>query len=174
MRPATFQGRLLLLGDLVRACAAAVGWPVIVAGLAGLAVLWRSMPSVRWIAAALAGYFLLVLVPIEHMQYRYALAPAILLAIPAAGIAVRFATRPLAFGLVTMTLVAPCLASGAEITHAMLTDARGPASEWLSQRAASGDMYSGVPNTAPWKVSDISTYWNSNYAIQKSMTFTKS
>lgn len=151
MRPTTFGGRLVLLGDLLRACAAAVGWPVVGAGLAGLAVFWRSVPSVRWMTAALAGYFLLVLVPIEHMQYRYALAPAILLAVLAAGIAVRFATRPLAFGLVSMALVVPCVAGGAEITHAMLTDARGPASAWLRERATAGDTlgFFGRPHQLP-------------------------
>lgn len=151
MRPPTFSGRLTLLGDLLRACAAAVGWPVVATGLAGLAVLWRSVPSVRWLTAALAGYFLLVLVPIQHMQYRYALAPAILLAVPAAGIAVRFATRPLALGLVAIALVVPCVAGGVEVTHAMLTDARGPASAWLSQRAAAGDTlgFFGRPHQLP-------------------------
>jgi len=151
MRPATLSGRLLLSGDLLRACAAAVGWPVVVTGLAGLAVLWRTVPSVRWMSAALVGYFLLVLVPIEHMQYRYALAPAILLAISAAGIAVRFAMRPLVFGLVTVALLMPSLTGAAEITHAMFTDARGPASAWLSQNSMAGDTlgFFGRPHQLP-------------------------
>ena len=35
-------------------------------------------------------------------------------------------------------------------------------------------MYSGVPNTAPWTVSAISSSWISTFAMPKSRTFTKS
>ena len=139
MREPTFGGRVQLLGDLLRASGAAVGWPVILLGVAGFALFWRSMTTVRWMFAAVVGLYLLVLVPIEHVQYRYALAPAILLAILASGAVARLEHRPLAFGALAVLLIGPALAGGAEVTHAMLTDARRPASEWLGARAAAGD-----------------------------------
>ena len=151
MRPPTFGGRALLLGDLLRATGTAIGWPIVLTGIAGFVLLWRSTTAVRWMAAALAGYFLLVLVPIQHMQYRYALAPAMLLAVSAAGVVARFARRPYLVGGFAVVLVGPALAGAAEITHAMLTDARGPASDWLSQHATSGDSlgFFGRPHQLP-------------------------
>jgi hypothetical protein len=152
MRGSGVSGRALLLGDMLRATGTAVGWPVVVMGLAGFVVLWRSVSSIRWMAAALAGYFLLVLVPIQHMQYRYALAPAVLLALCAAALAVRLTSRPVAQGVLAIVLLAPAIAGAAEITHAMLTDARGPASEWLSRHATPGDTlgYFGRPHQLPY------------------------
>ncbi len=152
MRDPSLWGRVLLLGDMLRATGTAVGWPVVAMGLAGFVALWRSVPSIRWMVAALAGYFLLVLVPIQHMQYRYALAPAVLLALSAAALTVRLTSRPVALAAMTIVLLAPAIAGAAEITHAMLTDARGPASEWLSRHAMPGDTlgYFGRPHQLPY------------------------
>ncbi|HEX6942222.1 MAG TPA: glycosyltransferase family 39 protein [Gemmatimonadaceae bacterium] len=151
MRPPTIAGRALLLGDLLRATGTAIGWPIVLTGIAGLALLWRSTNAVRWMVAALAGYFLLVLVPIQHMQYRYALAPAMLLAIVAGGVVARLTRRPALIGGAAVVLVGPAVAGAAEITHAMLTDARGPASDWLRQHADSGDSlgFFGRPHQLP-------------------------
>jgi hypothetical protein len=152
MRGTGVAERALLVGDMLRATGTAVGWPVVVMGLAGFVALWRSVPSIRWMVAAMAGFFLLVLVPIQHMQYRYALAPAVLLALSAAALTVRLTSRPVALGAMTIVLLAPAIAGAAEITHAMLTDARGPASDWLSRRVAAGDTlgYFGRPHQLPY------------------------
>lgn len=151
LRDPTLTGRLQLLGDLLRASGTAVGWPVIVVGLGGLAWLWRTTPAVRWMTAALVGYFVLVLIPIEHMQYRYALAPSILLALAATGVVSRFTHRPALSGVMAIVLLAPGLLGAAEVTHAMLTDARGQASEWLRANVAVGDTlgFFGRPHQLP-------------------------
>ena len=151
MRPPTLAGRLTLLGDLLRAVGAAVGWPVVVTGLVGFAVLWRRVASIPLLAVAFLGYFLLVLVPIEHMQYRYALAPAVLLAVSAAAVTAIVSTRPLVMGALAVVLLGPAIAGGAELTHAMLTDARRPASRWLGARATPGDTlgFFGRPHQLP-------------------------
>lgn len=151
MRPPTVAGRLMLMEDLLRATGTAVGWPVVAAGLGGFVLLWRSTTTVRLLMAAFVGYFLLVLVPIEHMQYRYAVTPAILLALSAAGVAARYASRPRPFAVAALVLVAPALAGGAEVTHAMLTDARYAASAWLGGHAAPGDTlgFFGRPHQLP-------------------------
>lgn len=151
MRGTSPGGRVLLLGDLLRATGAAIGWPALLVGLAGLAISWRTVPAMRWMAAALAGYFVLVLMPIEHMQYRYALAPAVLLAISAAGVVRRISHRPVASRALALVLLVPAAAGSAEVTHAMLTDARRPASRWLRENAAAGDVvgFFGRPHQLP-------------------------
>jgi hypothetical protein len=152
MREPGVRGRLLLLGDMLRATSAAVGWPVVAMGLAGLVALGRSVPATRWILAAIGGFFLLVIVPIQHMQYRYALAPAVLLSLSAAALTVRLTSRPVLLGALAIVLLAPALAGGAEVTHAMMTDARWPASEWVNQHVAAGDTlgFFGRPHQLPY------------------------
>ena len=157
MREPGGWGRLLLLGDVLRATATAVGLPVVVMGLAGFVVLWRSVPAMRWIVGAIAGFLLLVIAPIQHMQYRYALAPAVLLSLSAVALTFRLTTRPVLRGAMAVVLFAPALAGGAEVTHAMMTDARRPASEWLSQHVVPGDTlgYFGRPHQLPYLAAGV-------------------
>jgi 4-amino-4-deoxy-L-arabinose transferase-like glycosyltransferase len=151
MRGTSLGGRVLLLGDFLRATSVAIGWPALVVGLAGLAISWRTVPATRWMAAALAGYFVLVLMPIEHMQYRYALAPALILGISATGVVARVSHSRVVAGAFGLALLVPAGAGSAEVTHAMLTDARRPASRWLREHAAAGDVigFFGRPHQLP-------------------------
>jgi len=71
--------------------------------------------------------------------------------VSAAAVAVTVSTRPLVMGALAVVLLGPAIAGGAEITHAMLTDARWPASRWLGARATPGDTlgFFGRPHQLP-------------------------
>ncbi len=156
LRDATVGGTLDLGSDIVRALTAAVSWPVLATGLAGLVVCWRGTTSVRWLAASALGFGALVIVPVHHMQYRYALAPACIAAILAAGALSRLHARGPSGRVVAdagaVALILSSAVGGVEVTHAMLTDARRDASTWLAAHVVAGDTvgFFGRPHQLPY------------------------
>lgn len=155
MRDATLGGAVELGGDFLSALAAAVSWPVLVVGVAGLVVCWRGTSSVRWLAASVIGFGALVIWPVHFMQYRYALAPAFVVAILAAGALSRLAARGSSTRVIAdvgaVGLVLCSTVGGAEVTHAMLTDARRDASTWMASHLTAGDTvgFFGRPHQLP-------------------------
>jgi hypothetical protein len=151
MRGPDLGGRLNLLGDLLRATGTAVGWPVVLAGLAGFVFAWRRVPALALFAASLAGFFVLVVMPIEHMQYRYALAAAVLFGIASAALVVRLPGPSWVRTAVSIALVTTAAAGAAEVTHAMLYDSRWSASAWLRAHASADDTlgFFGRPHQLP-------------------------
>ncbi|HXI22057.1 MAG TPA: glycosyltransferase family 39 protein, partial [Gemmatimonadales bacterium] len=81
LRPPTTTGRLLLLRDAGRAVLDSVGPVIFLAGLIGIGLSWWRTPAGRIFVLAALGLILLAVVPIRHMQYRYAILPAGVLAV---------------------------------------------------------------------------------------------
>jgi hypothetical protein len=135
-------GLLLLAGDAIRTSVAAVGPPAAAIACVGMFSPRRSTPFLWLLAAMATGYFALVIVPIAHMQYRYALLPAFLLAFPAArwlATATRAAgargTLAAAAGAIALAWL---VAISADLSCQMLDDARYDAGEWLASNLQPG------------------------------------
>lgn len=143
VRPETAHGYLLVAGDVARAVWESMGPVMLAAALAGIALTWRRQ-RFTWLLVAMAlGYFVLVIAPIRHMQYRWAMFPALTLTLLAARALVLGwqrggATRVLA-GAVAAGAFAWLLAGAVDITYQMFFDARIAASRWLEASAHPGD-----------------------------------
>ncbi|MEO8200435.1 MAG: hypothetical protein ABI679_07955, partial [Gemmatimonadota bacterium] len=143
VRPRSAAGYLMVLRDVTMAVYESMGPVFLVAALAGIVALWRTTRFAWLLVAMLLGYLLLVIAPIRHMQYRWAMVPALLL--------VFFAARLLTLGLrsagvrkyaaVAATVVGlGWLAAWAiDMRYQVWFDARNGASDWLEQHARPGD-----------------------------------
>lgn len=156
LRPATPLGYATLTGDILTEFIYAVGPIFLVTGIAGAAIAWRSCTFAKVLAVILAGYMFLVIFPIRHMQFRYIIVPAFLLAF--------FIGRALAVGLqndrkwlraaVLLVAIAGFGWLGlraVELTYEMVFDARYEAGEWLAKNAEPGDKiaFFSVQNVIP-------------------------
>lgn len=156
VRDSTARGVLQLLGDYGTAIGTAVGWPAFVLGVWGCALMWRSRPLHRWLPLSCVGLFLIVIVPIHHMQYRYALVPAVIAALGVAacvhGATLRWPQRVWLPSVLGAIAVASAIPGGAEISHAMWGDARWEAGRWLGNAVQSGDTlgFFGRPHQLPY------------------------
>ena len=141
-RPFTAGGLLALAGDVVRTVAFAMGPFFLLAAAAG-GFVRRGPRTFLWLVGAmLAGYLVLIIVPIAHIQYRYALLPAFLLAFPAGRVLAawlegsaarrRVATLFCALGFGWLA------AHAAIMTWQMWFDARRDAGDWLAEHVPSG------------------------------------
>jgi hypothetical protein len=153
-RPSTPAGYLALLGDVLLACDAALGPVLVLAGAAGLGVAWRRTPESRVLAWLALGFVLLTILPIHHMQYRYALMPASVLACFAAYLVSEGLRHPrLRLGAL-LVLVAGLgwqLLGAVDLTYQMLFDARYAAGTWLGGHVVPGDRigYFGAAHQLP-------------------------
>jgi hypothetical protein len=142
VRAKSFAGYLLVVQDVTVATYQSLGPILLPAALAGLAVT-RKNRFVWLVTAMLLGYLLLVIAPIRHMHYRWAMMPALFLVFPAA--------RLLAMGLeaggrrrlaATVAAVAGLGWLGGwalDMRYQVWNDARNQASEWLAGNARPGD-----------------------------------
>lgn len=143
VRARTVGGYLLVIQDVTVAIYQSLGPFLLLAGVAGIFATWRKDRFVWFLTAMLLGYLLLVIAPIRHMHYRWAMMPALFLVFPAA--------RVLALGLEAggarrMTAMAFTVvgigwlgAWALDMRYQVWKDARNPASEWLAERARPGD-----------------------------------
>ncbi len=156
LRPATPHGYATLIGDIFTELVYAVGPVFIVVGIVGAVITWRSTVFSKVLVAMLLGYIGLVIVPIRHMQFRYIIVPAFILAF--------FIGRALAAGLeqkrrliATGTIVAAIAGFGwmglraVDLTYEMIFDARYEAGDWLAEHAKPGDeiAFFSVQNVIP-------------------------
>lgn len=144
LRPPTFAGYAALLGDMAAALAEALGPIPLVLGAAGLVQLARHSPIARFLCMGLAGYVVLTVMPVRHMQYRYAIFPAFVLAIFAGVACAKLLAAPIplrrwAGALLLATAVATEGFRALDLTWQMVNDARKGASAWLSAQARPGD-----------------------------------
>ena len=161
LRPPTIAGYADLLGDLVAAVAEALGPIPLVLGVLGLASLVRGSAGARFLGLGLIGYVALTIMPVRHMQYRYAVFPSFVLAIFAGIVGARLLTaripvRRVAGVLLLVVAAATESYRAFDLTWQMVRDARHPASTWLSARARPGDrigFYGAqhqLPALPPW------------------------
>lgn len=137
VRDATPAGYLALAGDVTLATLNAVGPLLLLLGIAGIVVARRRTRAATLLAWMVVGFLVLTIVPIRHMQYRYALFPAFILAPFASHVLVealrggRRLRLASAFGLAGMFLY--LLAGAADLTWQMVRDARYAAADWLRE-----------------------------------------
>ncbi len=149
VRENSARGYLLVLWDVTKAIYESLGPIMLAAALAGIVATWRAgrdavNRTFTWLLLGmLGGYLFLVLAPIRHMQYRWAMVPALLLVFFAArlialGLAAGGARRSVAFG--AAVLGTGWLAAWAvDLRYQVWNDARFGASEWLDANARPGD-----------------------------------
>lgn len=153
--PKTIGGYTLLARDIVRAVVVAGGLPLVLIGVVALA-----HPSTRskWtvlLLSMLLGYAVLVIAPISHMQYRYALLPVVIVSLLAGRLLATGWTA--GGGARSIAVAAGVLAIGwsgtraVDLTYQMLGDAREEAGAWLQERAVPGDLvgYFGAVSQLP-------------------------
>lgn len=143
VRPNTPGGYLLVAQDVALAIYQSMGPVLMLAALAGLVVCWRRSRFLWLVTAMLLGYLLLVIAPIRHMHYRWAMMPMLFLVFPAA--------RLLAAGLASAgwrraaALAAVVVGIGwlgawaADMRYQVWRDARNDAGDWLAGHARPGD-----------------------------------
>jgi hypothetical protein len=143
VRERSLSGSVLLLGDIARAVSAAVGAPVLIAGVAGAMMQWRRAPASRLLVWMIPGFVVLTVFPIRHMQYRYALLPALVLSLFAAAFLTDLVERSPRWrlaGIAAMSIaVGWPMVTSVDLTYQMARDARYAASEWLAAATHAGD-----------------------------------
>ena len=161
LHPPTLTGYLGLLGDLVAGLAEALGPVSLGLGVAGLVLLVRNSAGARFLGMALLGYVALTIIPVRHMQYRYTIFPAFVLAVFAGLIGAQLLAAVAVSRRVMVTALL-ALAIGTEsyraldLTYQMVKDARYPASAWLQAQARPGDQigffgsFHQLPALPPW------------------------
>jgi hypothetical protein len=152
--PLTPGGVLTLARENAVALVEAMGPVLVPLGLLGFVVGWR-FTFVRLVAATVLGHIVLVLVPVQHVQYRYVMFLAYGFAFPAAwvlgrGLEQRGALRTVTAGLCLATAV-HLAARGTDLTYQMLFDARRDAGTWLAGHAPAGTTltYFGLVDQLP-------------------------
>ena len=135
-------GLLLLLRDVIWASVLAMGPPAAAAAILGVTTRPRADAFIIVLLSMGLGYFALVMVPIAHMQFRYAVLPVVLLAFPAAhGLVVGWRAagwrRTLSGSMIVLGVVW-LLAGAGNLTYQMYFDARYSAANWLAEHVEPG------------------------------------
>lgn len=136
-----FLGLALLGGEIAWTTILTIGIPAAAMAVAGA---WSSRKTpFLWLLAGMgAGYLTLVLVPIAHMQLRYSLLLAYLLAFPAAcWLCSAYQGSQLSRALARVggaLALAWLLAGASNLTYQMWFDARNDAGDWLSDNLIPG------------------------------------
>jgi hypothetical protein len=143
VRPRSLHGYFLVARDVTRAVYESMGPVLLLAAIGGIVATWRRTRFAWLLVAMLAGYLILVIAPIRHMQYRWAMVPALLL--------VFFAARLLSMGLERSGLPRVAAIAGTAIglgwlaawavdmRYQVMFDARNAASDWIAENARPGD-----------------------------------
>lgn len=143
VRPATVGGYLQVASDVSQAVLDAMGPLFLLAALGGIAATWRKGRFTKLLIAMLVGYLLLVIAPIRHFQYRWAMFAVMTLILPAA--------RLLSLGLetggwkrvtartVTVLAVVWLAVKAVDLKYQILFDARNAAGAWLADHLRPGD-----------------------------------
>jgi hypothetical protein len=142
--PATPMGYLNVGRELLQQLNDAMGLPMLVCSLAGVAA-WivRDRKMLLWIAPAI-GFILVVIAPVRFVQLRFVMIIAYVLAFAAADLLSRAADaanslpRLAARGAVVVVVLWSLVRAG-DVTYQMLHDSRYEASEWLGTRLQPGD-----------------------------------
>ncbi len=136
LQPATPLGYSTLSLDVLTQLLIAFGPILVVAGIIGLILSWRTATFSKVLVALLCGYLILVIFQVRLMQYRYVMFPAFIFAF--------FVGKALATGLkqsrraVAVSTLAVSIAGfgwltlrDIDLTYQMLFDARYAAGSWI-------------------------------------------
>lgn len=158
--PATLNGYLLQARDLVLYLSDVMSWPLlIVAGLGILLAVRRDRLALAMVLSSIGFY--LMLLPVRFSRLHYLLAVALPLNLFAAyafsrALEQRRAIRAGAM-VALVGLTGYLLLQTADLTHAMVYDARYAAGKWLRESVEPGDrvMYFGAPLKLPPLRADV-------------------
>jgi hypothetical protein len=143
VRERSIEGYLLVVQDVTVATYQSLGPFILLAGVAGIFAIWRRERFIWFVTAMLLGYLVLVIAPIRHMHYRWAMMPALFLVFPAARLIVMGLEAGGARRMVTMAAAVVGIgwlgAWALDMRYQVWKDARNPASEWLADNARPGD-----------------------------------
>jgi hypothetical protein len=143
VRARSIEGYLLVVQDVTVATYQSLGPFILLAGVAGIFAIWRRERFIWFVTAMLLGYLVLVIAPIRHMHYRWAMMPALFLVFPAARLIVMGLEAGGARRMVTMAAAVVGIgwlgAWALDMRYQVWKDARNPASEWLADNARPGD-----------------------------------
>jgi len=155
LRPPTVAGYAQLFLDVGDALCEAMGPVLLAVACLGVVATWRSTPFARVLAAMWLGHLVLTIMPVRHMQYRYAIFPAFILAFFAARVVVlawRTGTAAKAVAVSAIVIGVGWLGvKDVDLTYQMLFDARQDAGRWLAERTNAGDAvgYFGLVDQLP-------------------------
>lgn len=143
VRPKTAAGYVQVLQDVTLAIYQSMGPILLLAAVAGIFACWRRNRFTWFVVAMLLGYLVLVIAPIRHMHYRWAMMPMLFLVFPAARL---LAMGMEAAGVRRMVAVAATVlglgwlgAWALDTRYQVWKDARNDASDWLAEHARPGD-----------------------------------
>ena len=143
VRAKSAMGYLLVIQDVTVAVYQSLGPVILLAALAGIVATWKRNRFVWLVTAMLLGYLLLVIAPIRHMHYRWAMMPALFLVFPAARLLILGLETTGARRLIALAATIAGLgwlgAWALDMRYQVWNDARNPASEWLADNARPGD-----------------------------------
>jgi hypothetical protein len=143
LRPSTLQGYTQLAGDIGAVVLESLGSLAVLIAAAGFLLAWRSDRFARLLGVMAVSHLALAVLPVMHMQYRYAYPLAYILAL-FFGYAIargwqggRAARRAAAAAaLISLGLLA---ARSADLTVQMIADSRYAVGEHLAQAFSPGD-----------------------------------
>ncbi len=144
LRPKTLAGYVTLIGDAGLQLVYALGPVLLITGLFGLAVTWRTTMFTKVLSLMMIGHIILVILPVRHMQYRYIVFPVFAFAFLVAR-ALALGLRQKRQWLAVSTLTAAIIGFGwvgaraIDLTYQMMFDARYDAGDWLAAHVEPGD-----------------------------------
>lgn len=143
VRPKTAAGYLQVLQDVTVAIYQSMGPILLLAAVTGIFATWRRNRFTWFVIAMLLGYLVLVIAPIRHMHYRWAMMPMLFLVFPAGrllamGMEAAGARRMIAVAATVLGL--GWLGAWAlDTRYQVWKDARNDAGAWLAEHARPGD-----------------------------------
>ena len=150
----SFSDELAHIGKVFAAVVSSIGWPAVIAAVAGIVLLaMRRRAALLYLLAAAAGYYLVSLRVLKQVELRYVMPCAVLASVPAGIFLARLATRGRAGGFVATAVVAFGLLYSTEVLRLLATDARYEAETWMApylERGHSVEVYQSWTYLPRW------------------------
>ena len=150
--PATLEGLLGLLAQILGQLSDAVGPVMLAASVVGVFVVGRQEPKKLAMLLPAIGHFVFVLAPVRMSLLRYIMPIALVLCVFAARGIAQGLTRggwPKRFAAGSASVICAWLfLLGADLTWQMWQDSHYPAAAWLEQHTQPGDTVGTVAATA--------------------------
>lgn len=143
--PWTWEGHVSFASLLASLLAAALSWPGLALGIAGIVVAARQTPRQALLALSAVGYLAVLFFSARTAQLRYVMPAAFVLAIFAGRcVVVLWQARPRFWRVVAaggaVAATGTLLLWASDLTYAMLRDSRYDAGAWIARTARSGDQ----------------------------------